>query len=166
MNNIDINQLSPLQKLKKFKVSKLIGRSMAPTLKEGDVIFLENVLPQAIKAGDIVVFQGYGKLICHRIVRVNKNSREISFLEKGDNNLTASSIKSEQIIGRVKEIFRGRRQMFTRQDQRAFYNIMSHYFYRCLAPALKLLLNKKLRRACRHMTGRLNYRLNSLLTRP
>ena len=81
------------------------GRSMFPTLREGDILVLNNT-KEDISCGDIAVLNKSGNTICHRIIFKFKIGKKIFFLQKGDNCLGAHLIQPEDIIGKVKKIYR------------------------------------------------------------
>jgi signal peptidase I len=57
------------------------GHSMAPTIKDGDVVILEK-RPASIGTGDVVAFDsGQGELVIHRVVGMDAQDQ---LLTKGD----------------------------------------------------------------------------------
>ena len=46
------------------------GYSMYPTLREGDTGIVEKWNPNDLLVGDIVVFKANGKLVAHRLVKI------------------------------------------------------------------------------------------------
>ena len=72
----------------------VVGRSMEPVLKQGDLIFTEAISPTQVKVGDIVVFDvdpsvrrkfNYPPVVAHRVIKVNTSGDRISLCTKGDN---------------------------------------------------------------------------------
>ena len=74
------------------------GRSMAPTFKTGQVLYVRPDV-QDVKAGDIVVYEQGGRYIVHRVLSTGKEG----YITRGDNNRynDARTVKPEQMIGRV-----------------------------------------------------------------
>ena len=48
------------------------GRSMYPTIKEGETITVEPVEPPAVRTGDIVLYRTEAGVIAHRVVRIEQ----------------------------------------------------------------------------------------------
>jgi len=99
----DVLELSDLL-LKSGKVRlRITSRSMVPTLRAGDEIAVEPVPFEALRTGDVILFELMGQLICHRLVEVS-NGR---LLTRGD---AASSgglwIGRDQVLGKVVNIRR------------------------------------------------------------
>jgi len=82
------------------------GHSMAPFIRDGDVICVSPLASRAPGLGDVVAFiHPETKLLCmHRVLSVNRNG----FLIQGDNMPAKSDgmIPREAIIGRVTRIER------------------------------------------------------------
>ena len=77
--------------------------SMEPTYPVGAMIVVEDVEPTALETGDVITFTvGDGTVVTHRIVGIDRQTRQIE--TKGDNNNAADSsqISYENVIGRVK----------------------------------------------------------------
>ena len=132
MASMEIANLSPEEQLKKFKISRLIGYSMYPTLRENDTLFLENVTPADIKVGDLVIFKGQNKSICHRIVSKKIRNGLLEFREKGDNCAKANPLMPDQIIARVKEVYRGRSHWYASNPKLARFNVFMTLVFRFL----------------------------------
>ena len=64
-----------------FTIYTASGKSMSPTIEEGDIILVRK--DGDYKANDIIVYNNdQGQSICHRIIE----KKEVSFVTKGDNN--------------------------------------------------------------------------------
>jgi hypothetical protein len=48
------------------------GRSMHPTIKEGETITVEPVQPPAVRTGDIVLYRTEAGVIAHRVIRIER----------------------------------------------------------------------------------------------
>lgn len=85
---------------------KIEGHSMEPAIFEGQSVLASSIplLLSKLKAGDIVVFENYSKLIVKRI----KGIKGDRLLVYGDNKLDSrdfGSIKKKKILGKVIWIF-------------------------------------------------------------
>src|SRR5262249_40798715 len=74
------------------------GRSMWPTIRDGDILHVEGVASAAIRLADVVLFSSEQGLKAHRVVRKHAGT----FVTRGDAAVEADSpIRGEQIMGRV-----------------------------------------------------------------
>ena len=88
--------------MKKQITIKAVGKSMLPTIKEGDIITISNDI-NSLHVGDIVLFYNANKnhniYILHRIISSVKDK---IFITKGDNNkFSDQPIRKSRIIGKV-----------------------------------------------------------------
>ena len=80
---------------------RIASRSMIPTLRPGDEIAVEPVPIDALRAGDLILFQGWRALVCHRLVEASGDA----LLTRGDARLSAGErIAPHQVLGKVMEI--------------------------------------------------------------
>ena len=84
----------------------MIGTSMAPTIKDNDVVLWVEVDNMAeLKVGDIIIYQHptrpYLDNIAHRIIEVGTGDRENQFLTKGDNSSEEYWVPEGNIHGLV-----------------------------------------------------------------
>ena len=87
----------------------LSGGSMRPLLEPGAGVELvpARSAPDgsaAVRAGDLVVFDGGGALVCHRVVGVDRSSGGIALLEKGDAFWRVGRVAPGEILARVRRI--------------------------------------------------------------
>ncbi len=81
----------------KYKPVVILSNSMTPLFKRGDIVIYEDVDPENLKIGNIVLYTKNGKNIIHRIVKITSDG----FITKGDaNNTVDDKIKEGQIKGR------------------------------------------------------------------
>jgi signal peptidase len=81
---------------------RMKGFSMYPTLKEGDVGLVEKCAVGDLKAGDIVIFKSGENLVCHRLIKIDKNNGNSIFTAKGDKNSFADKpFTAESLIGKL-----------------------------------------------------------------
>lgn len=75
-------------------IMPIVGTSMEPMLKLGDLIVIGSVDPPQVKEGDVIVFNvpglirekyNYPAVVAHRVIKVINDSGSISFRTKGDN---------------------------------------------------------------------------------
>lgn len=67
----------------------VLSGSMEPAFHRGDLLFLTNIPTEPVRVGEIVVFKVEGRdiPIVHRVIKLHeKESGEVIFLTKGDNN--------------------------------------------------------------------------------
>src|SRR3989337_2910574 len=62
------------------------GKSMEPSLIEGDIVFVVQKNPEKILVGDVVVFDFRGTSIVHRVVETSYVEGTKCFTTKGDAN--------------------------------------------------------------------------------
>lgn len=75
----------------------VLSGSMTPTLRVGDVVFVESGAPQV---GDVITFHApSGSLVTHRVVEV----RDASFVTKGDANSANDprEVPADQVVGKL-----------------------------------------------------------------
>ena len=116
MSGIDQDSLQPatvrqlLQEgLNKGQLVKFLvtSRSMAPFLKPGDHIFLEQVDPKGLQRGDLLVIDDNKELVIHRLIFINPNEQ---FCTKGDNLFFPDlPLNAERIMGKAVRIERDRK---------------------------------------------------------
>ena len=80
------------------------SQSMEPYLSKGDAVILRKVpKDRVLKQGDIVAYKKDDIVVIHRIAKVKKSGRSVSYITKGDaNNANDSSeVKQSQVNGVV-----------------------------------------------------------------
>ncbi len=74
------------------------GRSMLPTIQDGEIIHVKPVAGDMLRIGDIVLLRNGSEFKAHRIIR----KRGQSFITRGDAGVdTDGEIRCDQILGRV-----------------------------------------------------------------
>jgi hypothetical protein len=82
------------------------GGSMAPTLRDGDLIRVRQVAPDALAFGDIVVFEAAQASVVHRLLRAP--FLRTSLLTKGDNaSRPDRPFAPDRLVGKVCTVRRG-----------------------------------------------------------
>ncbi len=78
------------------------GRSMFPTIKDGEEITVEPVEPSSVRRGDILVFRDERGVTAHRLVRMRRTDRSrLSLVLRGDACEGSETIEPQAIMGRV-----------------------------------------------------------------
>ena len=65
------------------------GVSMEPVLKAGDIVIVQNVKPEEISSGDIILFRRGSNRILHRVVETYTSEGAMYFVTQGDANNVA-----------------------------------------------------------------------------
>lgn len=74
------------------------GRSMLPTIQDGEILHIHPVNPRELKIGHIVLFRDETGFKAHRIL----HKQERNFVTRGDASCeTDGVVRAEQIIGKV-----------------------------------------------------------------
>ena len=89
---------------------RVVSKSMEPTLRMGDSVYIEPAQAQDIRIGDIAAFETPGGVVIHRIVRTEHTGDSIRLLQMADVDLHASWVEAHAIVGRVVSVRRRHRQ--------------------------------------------------------
>ena len=93
------------------------GRSMYPSIREGELITVEPVAARDVKRGDIVLYRSERGLLAHRVVGSSPTQSSVlspqsSLLLKGDASLSCDQpVAAQQILGRVVGVERNGRSV-------------------------------------------------------
>jgi signal peptidase I len=93
---------------------KMSGSTMSPVIEDGDLITIEPIQENALRAGDIILYNSLrDTAVIHRVVRVEKgDSADRSIITRGDaasqNDL---AVPFHRVLGRVKLIERAGEQI-------------------------------------------------------
>ena len=92
------------------------GWSMYPTIKDGEVITVEPVLPSQVKRGDILLHHNGRGMIAHRVVRIARKKAFLNtqnsvlgtfFIFRGDASSTCDEpVEEDQVLGKVVSVQR------------------------------------------------------------
>ena len=75
-----------------------VGRSMLPTIQDGEIVHVKPVASDMLRIGDIVLLRTGEQFKAHRIIR----KRGQCFITQGDSGVdTDGEIRCDQILGRV-----------------------------------------------------------------
>jgi signal peptidase I len=82
---------------------KAPGRSMNPTIKEGETIIIQPAAPSAVRKGDIILYSFENGFIAHRVVRILKRKGDAScFIMRGDaSDSSDCPVSAQQVLGKV-----------------------------------------------------------------
>ena len=89
---------------------KAPGRSMQPTIKEGETITVDPIAPEEVKRGDIILYRTPGGVVAHRVVGIERKMSTQSssliphhlFLLRGDAATTCDApVAPDQVLGKV-----------------------------------------------------------------
>lgn len=93
-------------KANKLNLASTFGFSMAPFIRPGSELLIENVSAAEIHTGDIIAYLSpSGASVTHRVVKVLKKGSEVLFLTKGDNRSAPDPLVREgEVLGRVTRV--------------------------------------------------------------
>jgi hypothetical protein len=76
---------------------------MHPTIRDGDIITVEPVMPSAVKQGDIILYRSGTSVTAHRVVRISQtNDGVLSFILRGDAlGSPVEQVAAQQIMGKI-----------------------------------------------------------------
>ena len=87
------------------------GRSMYPSIREGELITVEPVRASHVKSADIVLYRSERGLIAHRVVEIASRDTLI-FRLRGDASLSCDEpVEAHRILGRVVGVQRNGRSV-------------------------------------------------------
>lgn len=92
---------------------KAPGRSMHPTIKEGETITIKPAAPSAVRKGDIILYSFERSFIAHRVLRIlRRKSDAPCFIMRGDASDSFDyPVAAQQVLGRVISVERGGRSI-------------------------------------------------------
>ncbi|MBN1552512.1 signal peptidase I [bacterium] len=105
--SVSVHVISSLLQDNLVVKTRVFGESMAPMIKNGDVITIERIDPQSVRPGDILACVNSAEiLVVHRLIQINSNDNGHNiFILKGDTQTCCDApILSSQILGRVTTI--------------------------------------------------------------
>jgi signal peptidase len=99
------------------------GRSMHPTIRDGETIIVEPVTPSSVKVGDIILYRSKTGVIAHRVIQIKRDkigalpsssslSPNCFFILRGDASANRDfPVEREQILGKVVSVERAGRSV-------------------------------------------------------
>jgi signal peptidase I len=101
----------------------MVGTSMSPQIKEGDMILVQPA-QSSIRFGDVIVFKQRGGLIAHRVISIQKGSNEHIYRTKGDNRRDFDAlVMQSEVLGRVVCIQRHNRTICLKKPPRQLFSL-------------------------------------------
>ena len=86
----------------------IVSGSMEPLIKVRDAVLIKRTTEENIKINDVVTYRStdpafYGILVTHRVINIEENNGEKTYITKGDHNETIdrTPVKFNQIQGKV-----------------------------------------------------------------
>jgi hypothetical protein len=85
------------------------GRSMYPTIRDGESVVVRPIDPAAVRQGDVLLYGGRRGLTAHRVVRVLAEANAArAFVLRADNGAGLDEhVEAARILGRVSQVDRG-----------------------------------------------------------
>lgn len=107
------------------------GRSMYPTIRDGDIVNIESVKKREIRLGDVVFYRNNEeRMVMHRVIKKRMYSNRVVFITRGDANRDEEEVFLNQILGRVRILERkGRKTDITQGWGKLSSLISSSFFY-------------------------------------
>ncbi len=106
---------------------RVVGTSMVPSIRPGDLVSVERVRVGEISPGEIVVFAQEGRLIAHRVVARKGGPEDGYLITRGDRTRrTDALVSSTELIGRVTRIERGSSQVRARAQLNMAQQVICH----------------------------------------
>jgi signal peptidase I len=86
------------------------GQSMAPLIRDGDVIRVIPVSVDQVAVGDVILFRTGTGLLAHRVIERDQDPTGVRLITRGDGHWFADAPldNAENLIGRVERVQRGR----------------------------------------------------------
>lgn len=88
-------------KSRRYEAFVIIGDSMEPEIKIGDVIIIKRVSSKELDKGDIITYEKNGEYITHRISEIKHDGKNKVYTTKGDKNGVddTEDVKFENVKG-------------------------------------------------------------------
>jgi signal peptidase I len=138
------SEISRRMRLQGSVCLRLLGGSMTPWIRSGDLVFIKRYDFERVSAGDVILFERDGRLFVHRMTgreeTVRADERVVRLITKGDalDGLDAP-VSAGEFRGRATRIHRGHRHIDLESFNRivlgrivARFSRMSPFLYRPL----------------------------------
>lgn len=112
---------------------RVLGASMFPWIRSGDLVFVRSFSYEQASRGDVVVYERLGRLFVHRVIRTALvgagGKRPGALITKGDaQDGEDEPVTKEEFLGRVIRVHRGDRHI----DMESMGRVMAgHLIARC-----------------------------------
>jgi signal peptidase I len=138
------SEISRKMRLQGSVCLRVLGGSMTPWIRSGDLVFIKRYDFERVSAGDVVLFERAGRFFVHRMMgpeqTVRAGEKVVRLITKGDalDGLDAP-VSPEEFLGRATRIHRGHRHIDLESFNRiilgrivARFSRMSPFLYRAL----------------------------------
>jgi signal peptidase I len=138
------SEISRKMRLQGSVCLRVLGGSMTPWIRSGDLVFIKRYDFERVSAGDVVLFERAGRFFVHRMMgreqTVRAGQKVVRLITKGDalEGLDAP-VSPEEFLGRATRIHRGHRHIDLESLNRivlgrivARFSSMSPFLYRAL----------------------------------
>jgi len=109
---------------------KAEGKSMQPTIRDGESITVQPMEPSDVKRGDIILYRSGGAVIAHRVEEIAWNGSRIAFfILRGDASSSPDQpVRPERVLGRVVSVERENQHIaLGGKEARIRYTLRSHF---------------------------------------
>jgi SOS-response transcriptional repressor LexA len=89
------------------------GRSMAPLIRDGDILTVSPVHAEELKVGDVILHEsGDRQAVAHRVIGRSREDGEVALTTCGDRTPAyPESVRGASVLGKVVQLERGRRRV-------------------------------------------------------
>jgi signal peptidase I len=104
---------------------RVLGGSMTPWIRSGDLVFIKRYDFERVSAGDVILFERDGRFFVHRMIgraqTIQSSEKVARLISKGDalDGLDAP-VSTEEFLGRATRIHRGHRHIDLESFNRTF----------------------------------------------
>jgi signal peptidase I len=115
---------------------RAIGKSMQPTINEGEIVMVEPVMPSEVKRGDIVLYESHKGVIAHRVVAIDPHHSilhplssilSVSFIIRGDAGECDEFVEPQKVLGRVVSVERAGRTFYLNSKRAKMFRTARRY---------------------------------------
>ena len=108
------------------------GISMRPLLKDGDRLEVGPVQDGALSPGSLLVYRRSSEeIVVHRLMEIVRRDTTVTYRISPDSApLCPEAVSSDQILGVVERVFRGRRELFLKRGWRGVWRRFLLFGYR------------------------------------
>ncbi len=89
-----------------YKPLAIMSNSMQPVFSRGSIVVVQKVKAMDVKEGDIIQYEGHGKMVTHRVIKASfadDGSGTRILTTKGDNSPSPDApVQEKQVVGVVK----------------------------------------------------------------
>jgi hypothetical protein len=124
------------------------GRSMRPTISDGETITVQPVSPPDIRQGDIILYRLQGGVVLHRVVGLEREQgKALLFTLRGDaSGVSDEPVAAQQVLGRVVYVERNGRSIDPYSRRAKIYRgarICASRLKRCVMGGVRLAMRRR-----------------------